>query len=53
MISDLHHDSLFLAMMRLFNHVRTSPEIRKRIIRGIRAPISETALIFLGKRLRD
>lgn len=52
-ISDLQSDAIFLAMMRLFNLGKTTPELRKRIIKGIRAPISEPALVFLGKRLRD
>lgn len=52
-ISDQASDSVFLAQMRLFNIAKTTPDLRKRIIRGLKAPISEPALAFLGKRLRD
>jgi len=38
--------------MRLLVESR-STELRKKIIKGIKAPYSQTALAFLGKRLRD
>lgn len=45
-------DHIFFAMMRLLNSSKSS-EIRKRVIRNMRAPYSEAALAFIGKRLRD
>ena len=39
-------------MMRLLVTSK-SAEIRKRIIRAIKAPYSDEALAFLGKRLRN
>ena len=48
----MKEDAIFLAMMRLLNSSK-SAEIRKRVIRGMRAPYSEAALAFIGKRLRD
>lgn len=48
----MKEDNIFLAMMRLLNSSK-SVEIRKRIIKGMKAPYSETALAFIGKRLRD
>ena len=52
LISDCKSDPVFLQMMRLLVSSR-SAEIRKRIIRGLKAPYSDEALAFLGKRLRD
>ena len=46
-------DVLFLSLMKLLNAPKCSVEIRKRIIKGFRAPISEPGLAFLGKKLRD
>jgi len=48
----MREDGIFLAMMRLLNSSK-SAEIRKRVIKGMRAPYSEAALAFIGKRLRD
>lgn len=52
LISDMKSDSVFLAMMRLLNSSKSS-EIRKRVIKAMKAPYSEAALAFIGKRLRD
>ena len=52
-LSDMKSDVLFLSMMKLLNAPKCSVEIRKRIIKGFRAPISEPGLAFLGKTLRD
>lgn len=49
----MNDDDLFLGMMKLFTVSKISVDIRKRIVKGMRAPLSEPALIFLGKRLRD
>lgn len=46
-------DPAFLHLLKLFTHGKGSAEIRKRIIKSIKAPISEPALAFMGKRLRD
>ena len=48
----MKEDAIFLSMMRLLNSSK-SAEIRKRVIKGMRAPYSEAALAFIGKRLRD
>ena len=48
-ISDISSDALFLSMMKLLTISKVSIEVRKNIIRGIRAPISEPALVFLGR----
>lgn len=48
----MKEDAIFLAMMRLLN-VSKSCDIRKRLIKGMKAPYSEAALAFIGKRLRD
>ena len=52
LLSDMKSDAIFLAMMRLLNSSKSS-EIRKRVIKAMRAPYSEAALAFIGKRLRD
>lgn len=48
----MKEDAIFLGMMRLMNSSK-SVEIRKRVIKGMKAPYSEAALAFIGKRLRD
>ena len=51
-LSDFKLDQVFVALMDLLMK-STSTGIRKMIIRGIKAPYSNVALAFLGKRLRD
>ena len=51
-MSDCTGDSLFISMLRLLGSSR-SAEIRKRIVRALKAPYSHEALAFLGRRLRD
>lgn len=44
----MEDDQIFLNMMKLFTTQKTALDTRKRIIRAIRAPITEQALAFLG-----
>ena len=51
-MSDFQTDNLFISLLRLLG-VSASVEIRKRIIKALKAPYSDEALAILGKRLRD
>ena len=52
MLSNYKDDVIFLTLMKLLS-LSTSMRTRESIIKSFRAPYSEQALIFLGKRLRD
>jgi len=52
LLSNYKDDALFLSLMKLLM-MSTSQRIRETIIKSIKAPYSDAALAFLGKRLRD
>lgn len=52
LLSNYKDDPLFLSLMKLLM-MSTSQRIRETIIKSIKAPYSDAALAFLGKRLRD
>lgn len=52
LLSNYKDDTLFLSLMKLLM-MSTSQRIRETIIKSIKAPYSDAALAFLGKRLRD
>ena len=51
-MSDFQADNLFCCLLRLLT-VSASVEIRKRVIKALKAPYSDEALALLCKRLRD
>ena len=46
-------DPIFLHLIRLLSVAKSSGETRKRVIKAFHMPLSEAALAFIGKRLRD
>jgi hypothetical protein len=52
-VSQMQDDPVFLAMMWLLNDPKCKAETRKKIIKSLKNPLSPTALIMLGRRLRD
>ncbi len=53
LLSDQKEDQLFLGLMQMLTLPQTNVEERKKIIKSLKKPLSQEALVLLARRLRD